>query len=130
MTAPRGRVLVIEDNPLNLELVSGVLESLGCDIVPAGTAELGLQLATQAPPDVILLDMWLPGMSGEEAIRLIRQDRALRDIPVIAITAQAMRGDEASALRLGFDAWISKPIDNRRLRELVRGYLQSRRESR
>jgi two-component system cell cycle response regulator DivK len=129
MNSPTGRVLVIEDNPLNLELVAAVLESLGCEIVPAASAELGLELAIQSPPDVILLDMWLPGMSGEDAIRFIRQHESLARIPVIAITAQAMRGDEASALRLGFDAWVSKPIDNRRLRELVRGYLHVRHES-
>lgn len=119
----RWRVLVIEDNALSLELVTVVLESIQCEVVPAGSAELGLQLALAEPVDLILLDLRLPGMSGHEAIRLIRQHASLRAIPVIAVTAQAMHGDEAEALRAGFDAYLSKPINNARLRELVRGYL-------
>jgi CheY-like chemotaxis protein len=117
------RVLVIEDNPLSRELVFAVLESLGCDIVTAGSAEEGLELAQSLEPDLILLDLRLPGMSGYEAIRVIREHPVLRSVPVVAVTAQAMQGDEATALRAGFDAYLSKPIDNRRLRELVRGYL-------
>lgn len=123
MTARRARVLVIEDNPLSRELVSAVLESVGCEIVTTGSAEAGLELARTLELDLILLDMRLPGMSGFEAIRLIRADPALQTLPVVAVTAQAMQGDEASALRAGFDAYLSKPIDNRRLRELVRAYL-------
>lgn len=124
MTARMSRVLVIEDNPLSGELVIAVLESLGCDIVTAASAEQGLEVAAALPPDLILLDMRLPGMSGYDAIRVIREHPALRGLPVVAVTAQAMHGDEASVLRAGFDAYLSKPIDNRRLRELVRGYLQ------
>jgi CheY-like chemotaxis protein len=118
------RVLVIEDNPLSRELVTAVLESVGCDIVTAESAEVGLELARTLPLDLILLDVRLPGMSGFEAIRIIRADPELRTLPVVAVTAQAMQGDEITALRAGFDAYLSKPIDNRRLRELVRGYLQ------
>jgi CheY-like chemotaxis protein len=117
-------VLLVEDNPLSRELVIAVLEPLGCEIVTAASAEEGLELAQSLPLDLILLDMRLPGMSGYEAIRAIRDQATLRELPVVAVTAQAMQGDEASVLRAGFDAYISKPIDNRRLRELVRGYLQ------
>lgn len=115
---------MIEDNPLSRELVSAVLESLGCDIVTAGSAEEGLERAQSLEPDLILLDLRLPGMSGYEAIRIIREHPVLRSVPVVAVTAQAMQGDEAAALRTGFDAYLSKPIDNHRLRELVRGYLR------
>lgn len=118
------RVLVIEDNPLSRELVFAVLESLGCDTVTAGSAEEGLELAESLELDLILLDLRLPGMSGYEAIAVIRRHPVLRSVPVVAVTAQAMQGDEASALRAGFDAYLSKPIDNQRLRELVRGYLR------
>jgi CheY-like chemotaxis protein len=117
------RVLVIEDNPLSRELVFAVLESLGCDVVTAGSAEEGLELAQSLELDLILLDLRLPGMSGYEAMRVIREHPALRSVPVVAVTAQAMQGDEASVLRAGFDAYLSKPIDNRRLRDMVRGYL-------
>jgi CheY-like chemotaxis protein len=118
------RVLVIEDNPLSRELVFAVLESLGCDTVTAGSAEEGLELAESLELDLILLDLRLPGMSGYDAIGVIRKHPVLRSVPVVAVTAQAMQGDEASALRAGFDAYLSKPIDNHRLRELVRGYLR------
>jgi CheY-like chemotaxis protein len=120
------RVLMVDDNALSRELVAAVLELLGCDVVTAASAEEGLALADTLPPDVILLDMRLPGMSGSEALRVIREHPRLRGLPVIAITAHAMHGDEASALRAGFDAYLSKPIDNRRLRDLVRGYLELR----
>lgn len=119
------QVLVIEDNPLNMELVEGVLSTLVCRVVPAHSAEEGLILARTSRPDVILLDMRLPGMSGLEAIRQIRDDALLGDVPVVAISAQAMHGAESAALRAGFDAYLSKPIDNRKLRELVSGYLVS-----
>jgi CheY-like chemotaxis protein len=123
VTDRTARVMVIDDNPLSRELVTAVLEPVGCDIVTAATAEAGLELARTLPLDLILLDVRLPGMSGFEAIRIIRADPVLRTLPVVAVTAQAMQGDEAVALRAGFDAYVSKPIDNRRLRELVRGYL-------
>jgi CheY-like chemotaxis protein len=124
VTDRMSRVLVIEDNPLGRELVFAVLESLGCDIVTAGSAEEGLELAQSLELDLILLDLRLPGMSGYEAIRIIRDHPVLRSTPVVAVTAQAMQGDEASALRAGFDAYLSKPIDNRQLRDVVRGYLR------
>ena len=124
MTDRVSRVLVIEDNPLSRELVFAVLESLGCDTVTAGSAEEGLELAESMELDLILLDLRLPGMSGYEAIAVIRRHPVLGSVPVVAVTAQAMQGDEASALRAGFDAYLSKPIDNQRLRELVRGYLR------
>ena len=124
MTDRVSRVLVIEDNPLSRELVFAVLESLGCDTVTAGSAEEGLELAESMELDLILLDLRLPGRSGYEAIAVIRRHPVLGSVPVVAVTAQAMQGDEASALRAGFDAYLSKPIDNQRLRELVRGYLR------
>jgi CheY-like chemotaxis protein len=118
--------MVIEDNALNLELVSGVLEACDCEVVAARTAEEGLALAEAMRPDLILLDIRLPGMSGETAIGIIRSDPRLRAVPVIAVTAQVMQGDEAAALRAGFDAFLSKPIDTRRLRDLVEAHLRAR----
>ena len=119
-------VLVIEDNLLNMELVTGMLEPLGCVVIPAESAEEGLALARSTRPDVILLDIRLPGMSGNEAIARIRAMPELRRIPVIAVTAQAMQGDEEDALQRGFDAYISKPINSQRLRDLVRSYFDRR----
>jgi two-component system cell cycle response regulator DivK len=116
-------VLIIEDNALNRELLAGVLEPIGCRVVAAGSAEQGLAAARAERPDLVLLDMRLPGMSGDDAIAVIRQDPLLASIRVIAITAQAMQGDEARALAQGFDAYLSKPIDNHHLRTLVCRFL-------
>jgi two-component system cell cycle response regulator len=129
VTDGAARVLVIEDHPLSRELVVAVLESLDCDVVAAESAEAGLALAQASPPDLILLDLRLPGWSGFEALHRIRAHPALHGVPVIAVTAQAMHGDEASVRRAGFDAYLSKPIDARRLRELVRDHLHSRHSS-
>ncbi|HEY4321700.1 MAG TPA: response regulator [Gemmatimonadales bacterium] len=119
-------VLVIEDNQLNMELITAMLEPLGCVVIPAESAEEGIALAEADPPNLILLDIRLPGMSGNEAVGVIRAHPDLRRIPVIAVTAQAMQGDEEQAIQLGFDAYVSKPINSQRLRELVRSYLGGR----
>jgi CheY-like chemotaxis protein len=105
------RVLVVEDTPLNLELITEVLEHAGHTVLAATTAADGLLLARTALPDVVLMDIRLPGMDGYEATRRLRQDPALQHLPVIALTAQAMRGDSAAAIDAGCDAYISKPIN-------------------
>ncbi len=107
------RVLVVEDTPLNLELITEVLERAGHTVLAATTATAGLALAKAEVPDVVLMDVRLPDVDGYEATRQLRQDPALRGITVIALTAQAMRGDEEAALAAGCDAYISKPIDVR-----------------
>ncbi|MBI2406830.1 MAG: response regulator [Gemmatimonadetes bacterium] len=105
------RVLVVEDTPLSLELITEVLEHAGHTVLAATTAADGLLLAKTALPDVVLMDIRLPGMDGLEATRQLRQDPALQHMPVIAITAQAMRGDDTAAIAAGCDAYISKPIN-------------------
>lgn len=105
------RVLVVEDTPLNLELITEVLEHAGHTVLAATTAADGLLLARTALPDVVLMDLRLPGMDGYAATRQLRQDPALHHLPVIAITAQAMRGDDAAAIAAGCDAYLSKPIN-------------------
>jgi CheY-like chemotaxis protein len=117
------RVLVIEDNPLNIELLTDLLEGMGCVVVPAPTGEAGLSAALAAPPDLALVDLRLPRLSGLEVLHLMREQPTLRGVPVIAVTAEAMQGDEARTLRAGFDGYLSKPVDASRLRELVRDYL-------
>ena len=105
------RVLVIEDTPLNLELITEVLEHAGHSVIAAHTAAAGLSLAKSAMPDVILMDIRLPDMDGHALTRQLRQEPALQHLPIIALTAQAMRGDDAAALASGCDAHISKPIN-------------------
>src|SRR5258707_12054716 len=104
------RVLIIEDNQLNLELITDLLEAKGFSILQARNAEDGLRLARQKLPDLILMDISLPGMDGLAATRTLKADPATCRLPVIALTAHAMRGDEAVALAAGCDGYLTKPI--------------------
>lgn len=104
------RILVIEDNPANMALAVLLLESAGHCVINATDAEAGLTLAREAQPQLILMDIQLPGMDGLEATRLLKQDDATRGIPVIALTALAMKGDEARIRAAGCDGYIAKPL--------------------
>jgi two-component system, cell cycle response regulator DivK len=103
-------VLVIEDNPANMKLVTFLLESAGRTVLAANDAETGLTLARSRRPDLILMDIQLPGMDGLEATALLKGDEATRAIPVIALTALAMKGDEERIRAAGCDGYIAKPI--------------------
>lgn len=117
-------VLIIEDNEKNLRLVRDVLEYGDIDTTEARTAEEGLLLARERPPDVILLDIQLPGMDGYEALSQLRNDARTRAIPVAAVTAFAMDSDRRRLLDAGFDAHFAKPIDVGRLADDVRALCQ------
>jgi two-component system cell cycle response regulator DivK len=112
-------VLVIEDNPANMKLVTFLLESAGRTVLAANDAETGLTLARSRRPDLILMDIQLPGMDGLEATALLKGDESTRDIPVIALTALAMKGDEERILAAGCDGYIAKPIVYREFLTLV-----------
>ena len=103
-------VLVVEDNPTNMTLAVFLLESAGHSVLTATDAETGLTLARDEQPDLILMDIQLPGMDGLEATILLKRDAATRAIPVIALTAQAMKGDEERILAAGCDGYIAKPV--------------------
>jgi CheY-like chemotaxis protein len=107
------KILVVEDNLLNLELVTDLLEASGFIVYPALTAEEGIRAARELAPDLILMDLSLPGMDGLAATRALRDDPATRHLTIIALTAHAMKGDEALALRAGCEAYLTKPIDTR-----------------
>jgi CheY-like chemotaxis protein len=119
-------VLIIEDNPVNLELVLEILEPEGYEIQTAETAEQGLRLVALDRPALILMDLHLPGMTGYEATRALKADPATATIPVVALTAQAMRGDEDQARDAGCDAYLTKPLDTRAFRETLRRLLGER----
>lgn len=104
------RVLVIEDNVANMTLATFLLESAGHVVMPATDAETGVALARDAHPDLILMDIQLPGMDGLQATGLLKADDATRSIPVIALTALAMKGDEERILAAGCDGYIAKPL--------------------
>ena len=114
------RVLVVEDNELNLKLVRDVLRHAGFDVIEARTGEDGVALAAAGDPDVVLMDLQLPGIDGVEALRRIRTSADVRRVPVIAVTAYAMSGDHERALRAGFDDYVTKPISARELAQQLR----------
>ncbi len=122
------RVLVVEDNPVNLELVAALLETEGCGVISAETADVSLRLAATERPDLILMDIQLPGMSGHDATRRLKADPSTAGIPVVALTAHAMRGEEARAREAGFDAFLTKPIDTQVFRATLRRFLGNVRE--
>jgi two-component system cell cycle response regulator DivK len=103
-------VLVIEDNPANMALAVFLLSAAGHAVLSAIDAEIGLTLAREARPDLILMDIQLPGMDGLEATALLKSDQATRVIPVIALTALAMKGDEERIRAAGCDGYIAKPL--------------------
>ena len=125
-TIVEGRILVVEDNPLNLKLVRDVLRAAGFEVIVAVTGEDGVARARDSAPDLILMDIQLPGMDGYEALRTIREDPRTQGITVVALTAFAMKADRVRGLRDGFDDYIEKPISIRTLPARVSGYLSER----
>ena len=121
MSAPA--ILVVDDNSLNLELVTDLLQDAGYTIRQARTAEEALDGVRVMRPDLILMDIGLPGMDGHAAVRALKADPDTRDIPTIALTAYAMAGDEDRARSSGFDGYITKPIQTRVLADTVRRLL-------
>ena len=104
-------VLIVEDNELNLKLLNDVLEYHGYTVFTTRLGEPALELARQHSPDLILMDIQLPDISGMEATRRLKADEQTRTIPIIAVTAFAMSGDEAKVLASGCDAYVSKPFN-------------------
>ena len=104
------KVLIIEDNPANMTLATFLLQSAGHLVLAARDAETGLTLARDEQPDLVLMDIQLPGMDGLEATALLKSEEATREIPVVALTALAMKGDEERIRAAGCDGYIAKPL--------------------
>lgn len=119
----KARILVVEDNDRNRKLVRDVLQHAGFEVVEAHTGEQGVDLARESPPDLVLMDLQLPGIDGTEAFRQIRESPSTATVPIVALTAFAMRADQERVDRAGFDGYLTKPISVRALPEQVRGYL-------
>ena len=116
-------ILVVEDNATNMTLSTFLLESAGHTVVAATSAELGLTLALECRPDLILMDIQLPGMDGLQATGLLKKNEATRGIPVIALTALAMKGDEERIRAAGCDGYIAKPLAYKDFLAVVREHL-------
>jgi two-component system, cell cycle response regulator DivK len=104
------KVLIVEDNAANMTLATFLLQSAGHSVLSARDAETGLTLARSEQPDLVLMDIQLPGMDGLEATAILKRDGATRDIPVVALTALAMKGDEKRIRAAGCDGYIAKPL--------------------
>jgi two-component system cell cycle response regulator DivK len=120
-------ILIVEDNEKNLKLVRDVLQVKGFATVEAGSAEDGIKLAVERKPDLILMDIQLPGMNGIEALKVLRADPATSKIPVIAVTASVMQQDRTLITEAGFDRYVGKPINIREFLEAVRSALEAAR---
>ena len=117
------RILVVEDNERNLKLVRDVLQYAGFEVIEARSGELGVELAVQCRPHLVLMDLKLPGIGGEQALQLIRADDRTHRIPVVALTASAMQPDRDRVLLAGFDGYLEKPISVRAFPGQVRQFL-------
>ena len=117
-------ILIVEDNPKNLKLVRDTLQVKGYQTVEAESGEDGVRLARERRPALILMDIQLPGISGIEALGLLRADVTTRTIPVIAVTASVMAQDRQRVMAAGFDGFQGKPISVRELLATVRGILE------
>ena len=122
-------ILIVEDNPKNLKLLRDVLQFRGYVISAAETGEAGVALARAEQPALILMDIQLPGIDGREATQVLKADANTRHIPIIALTAFAMKGDRERLLAEGFDGYISKPINIKEIPQVVEQYLSGQHNS-
>ena len=126
MSVASRKILVVEDNDMNMQLVEFLLEEGGYDIVKAASGEEALAIAHDGAvgaPDLILMDIHLPGMDGLSVVRAMKTDDRTRRIPILALTAHAMRGDKDRFLEAGCDGYISKPIDVKTFISSIEQYL-------
>ena len=120
------RILVVEDNEKNMKLFRDVLGATGYRTLEATTGGEAVELATEQAPDLVLMDIQMPGIDGVEALRRLRADERTAAIPVLAVTAQAMQGDRERFLAEGFDGYLSKPVNVRELIGTVRQHCDGR----
>ncbi len=117
------RILVVEDHEENRRIVRDLLTSAGYEMIEAVTGEEGVTFAETQRPDLILMDIQLPGLDGYEATRRIKANPALRQIPIIAVTSYALSGDDVKAREAGCDDYVTKPFSPRALLAKIREYL-------
>lgn len=117
------RILLVEDNEMNRDAISRLLERRGFSLLTAVDGEEGVRLCAEARPDLVLMDLGLPGIDGFEATRRIKADPATRAIPVVALTARALTSDREAAFQAGCDDYDTKPVDLARLVDKIRRLL-------
>jgi CheY-like chemotaxis protein len=117
-------ILIVDDNPVNSKLIRVLLAGEGYEVHTAGDAEAALRVLAGLNPDLILMDVQLPGIDGLELTRRLKADPATRDIKILGLTAYAMKGDKEKILAAGCDGYIAKPIDTRTLPKVIGHYLE------
>ena len=123
-------ILIVEDNEKNMKLVRDILRHNGHATIEAPTGGEGVRLASEKKPDLILMDIQLPDIDGIEALRLLREDRALDAVPVIALSASVMPDDQQKIVTSGFDAFVTKPINLKQFLDTVKRFLAHGRAAR
>ena len=123
---PGERILIVDDNATNLKLTAYLVKAKGYEVVTAADAEAALTVIREQPPQLILMDVQLPGIDGLELTRRLKADPAPAGILIVAVTAYAMKGDEERALAAGCDSYIPKPIDTRALPDTIARHLAKR----
>jgi CheY-like chemotaxis protein len=117
-------ILIVEDNFYNMELVCDLLENAGYPVLKATDAAKAIEIARKNVPNLILMDINLPGMDGLTATGILKKDDITKDIPIVALTAHSMKGDKEKAINAGCDAYIAKPIDTRAFVSLIESYCE------
>ena len=120
------KILIVEDNPSNMRLIELVLKDKGYTLLKATSGEEALDVALRGQPDLTIMDIQLPKLNGLEAIRRLRQAPVFSHIPIIAVTAYAMKGDKEKVINAGCDAYLSKPINTRELSVVIAEVLRQR----
>jgi CheY-like chemotaxis protein len=116
------KILVVEDNDKNRLLIRDILKYYKYEVLEAENGKIGVEQAIKHLPDLILMDIQMPVMDGFTAIALLKEDPATKSISMIALTSFAMKGDKEKIMQAGFDDYIAKPLDTRKLPELVKKY--------
>jgi len=124
------KILIVEDSPLNMKLLEMVLRAKSYTLLKATDGKEALDIAVREQPDLIIMDIQLPKMSGLEVVRRLRETPAFSHTPIIAITAYAMKGDKERVIESGCDAYLSKPINTRELPEVIAEMLLQRQKDR
>jgi CheY-like chemotaxis protein len=117
-------ILIIEDNKLNRKLITSLLSLKKYCVLEAEDAEAGIEIARRNMPDLILMDIQLPGMDGLAATRILKKDDHLKNIPIVAVTSYAMSGDEEKAIAAGCVGYITKPIETRKFLKSISGFIK------
>jgi len=123
------KILIVEDNAANMELATDLLDAAGYTVLQSENAEIGIETAKTEQPALILMDVGLPGMDGLTAVGILLQDEQTRDIPVVVVTAHAMKGDQEKAMQSGCAGYITKPIDTRAFSKTVAAYIEAARSN-